>query len=255
MNLYFKLLSKPVFRMSDVNEYYNNIMSARSAVQRLLKAGMIKKIRNDLYTCVNGENGMSVADRFQIGSAINDECCISHHSAMEYYGITDQIIYDVFVSSSVSFNEFEFEGYRYHHVKPNISLGAQQEEFSGGIIVTDKERTTLDCIKDMDKIAGAEEVISNLDAVGRLQEKRLLLYLEQYDNQFLYQKAGFLLDQSPDKHGLSEVFFETCMNKAGKSKRYLSSAYKGGSYNGTWKLIVPTKIFNMKNGDYIDADI
>ena len=32
--------------MADVNKYYDNIGSARSAIQRLLKAGMIKKIRN-----------------------------------------------------------------------------------------------------------------------------------------------------------------------------------------------------------------
>ncbi len=247
MNLYFKLLSRPIFRMADVNEFYDNITSARSAVQRLIKAGMVKKIRNDLYTCVNGENGMAIADRFQIGSAINDNCCISHHSAMEYYGITDQVFNDVYVASPSSFNEFEFEGYYYHHVKPNISLGVQKEEFSGGIIVTDKERTALDCIKDMDKIAGAEEVISNLDSLGRLSEKRLLLYLEKYDNQFLYQKAGFLLERSADKHGLEEDFFETCREKAGKSKRYLIASSKGGAYNGIWKLVVPTNIFSVKN--------
>ena len=35
-------------------------------------------------------------------------------------------------------------------------------------VVTDKERTVLDCIKDMDKISGAEEVISNLESVEKL---------------------------------------------------------------------------------------
>nr|WP_026495223.1 type IV toxin-antitoxin system AbiEi family antitoxin [Butyrivibrio sp. WCD3002] len=249
MNLYFKLLNKPVFRMDDVNKYYDNITSARSAIRRLLNAGMVKKIRNDLYTCVSGENGAIIADRFQIGCAINEGAYISHHSAMEYYGITDQVIYDVYISSQTAFNDFEFEGYRYHHVKPNISQGVQMQEFSGGVIVTDRERTALDCIKDMDKISGAEEVISNIESLGRLQEKRLLMYLKGYDNQFLYQKTGFLLETSVDKHGLSETFFDTCRNKAGKSKRYFTALSKGGSYNSTWKLVVPKNLFNMKNGE------
>ena len=37
MNLYFELLKTPIFSMDDVNVYYNNIESARSAVKRLMK--------------------------------------------------------------------------------------------------------------------------------------------------------------------------------------------------------------------------
>ena len=32
MNLYFELLKTPVFNVGDVNKYYNNIDSARSAM-------------------------------------------------------------------------------------------------------------------------------------------------------------------------------------------------------------------------------
>ena len=38
--MFFKLLSVPVFSVDDVNKYYDNIGSARSAIQRLLKAGI-----------------------------------------------------------------------------------------------------------------------------------------------------------------------------------------------------------------------
>ncbi len=255
MNLYIKLMRKPVFRVADVNEYYHNLSSARSAVQRLMKAGMIKKIRNDMYTCVNGEDGMAVANRFQIGSQINAGACISHHSAMEYYGITDQVYYDVYVTSDKAFNAFEFEGYRYHRLAPSLSMGIRKEEFSGGVVVTDRERTVLDSIKDMDKVSGAEEVISNLGSVGKLQEKKLLMYLEEYDNQFLYQKAGYLLGNAKDRHGLSDLFFEICKEKIGKSKRYLTGPPAEGVYNSEWKLVVPKNIFNLKNGDLTDADI
>lgn len=255
MNLYFKLLNIPVFSVSDVNRYYNNIGSARSAVRRLLKAGMIKKIRNDLYTCVDGENGGTVANRFQIGSSINDGSYISHHTAMEYYGITDQVFYDVYVTSSKQFTDFEFEGYRYHHIRPSIELGIEKQEYSGGVVITDRERTALDCIKDMDKISGIEEVISNVDSIGRLNESKLLKYLEEYDNQFLYQKTGYLLDNGTDKHGLSDTLFETCRNKMGKSKRYLTKDKTKGVYESKWQLVVPLNVDSMKNGEMLDASI
>lgn len=255
MNIYFKLLNTPVFSISDVDKYYHNISSSRSAVQRLMKAGMVKKIRNDMYTCVNGENGMAVANRFQIGSSINDGACISHHTAMEYYGITDQVFYDVYVTSEKTFNSFEFEGYRYHRLLPSLSKGIKKEEYSGGVVVTDKERTVLDSIKDMDKISGAEEVISNLESVGILQEKKMLLYLEEYDNQFLYQKTGFLLSNLSEAHGLSGSFFEICKRKTGKSKRYLSGQNVDGVYVSEWKLVVPKNHFNIKNGGIYYADV
>ena len=66
MNLYFKLLKMPVFNVEDVNKYYNNMDSARSAIKRLMKEKMVVKIRNNMYTCVSGEKGLPVADRFQI---------------------------------------------------------------------------------------------------------------------------------------------------------------------------------------------
>ena len=56
--------------MGDVNFYYNNIDSARSAIKRLMKEGMVAKIRNNMYTCVSGETGAPVANRFQIASYI-----------------------------------------------------------------------------------------------------------------------------------------------------------------------------------------
>ena len=255
MNVFFKLLGIPVFSIADVDKFYHNLSSARSAVQRLMKMGMVKRIRNDMYTCINGENGMAVADRFQIGSHINDGSYISHHTAMEYYGITDQVFYDVFVTSEKAFNSFEFEGYRYHRISPSISQGVNKVALSGGVAVTDRERTVLDCIKDLNKVAGAEEVFSNLESVGKLHEEKLLMYLKQYDNQFLYQKTGFLMQKSADRHGLSDAFFEECKRKIGKSKRYLSGTPAAGVYDSEWKLIVPSNVLDLKNGGMTGADV
>ena len=46
LNLYFELLKTPVFTVKDVNKYYDNMDSARSAIKRLMKEGMVAKSRN-----------------------------------------------------------------------------------------------------------------------------------------------------------------------------------------------------------------
>lgn len=255
MNLYFEMLKKPVFKIEDVNQYYDNMDSARSAVKRLMRDGVAVKIRNNMYTCISGETGQPVANRFQIASCITPTSYISHHTAMEYYGITDQVYYDVYVSSETSFRDFEFDGYTYRYVSSRNPEGIEKPVYSGGITVTNLERTVVDSIKDMDKIAGIEEVVQDIESIHRMQEQRLLKYLELYQNQFLYQKTGFLLFGNKGKLGLSDCFFASCKSHIGKSRRYLTKDMETGRYDDEWKLIVPVDIFNMKNGVGEYADI
>ena len=256
MSIYMKLLNKPVFTVNDVNIYYDNVNSARSAIYRLVKANMVKKIRNNLYTCVIGANGEVNANRFQIACGINDTAYISHHTAMEYYGITDQVYYDVYVSSKTAFNNFEFDGYIYHYVKPTIDKGVEKIPYSGGISVTDKERTVLDSLKDMDKISGAEEVLSNIEDVGKLNEGKLIEYLAEYDNQFLYQKTGLVIfTEGKTEYLYMQKLMELCKNNIGNSKRYFSKEKGPSTYNKEWQLVVPDRLLELKNGGIIDADI
>ena len=197
MNLYFELLKTPIFKVEDVNKFYNNVDSARSAIKRLMKENMVVRIRNNMYTCISGETRQP----------ITPTSYISHHTAMEYYGITNQVFYEVYVSSETSFREFEFDGYIYRYIESKGDEGVDKPAFSGGIRVTSPERTMIDSIKDMDKISGMEEVIQDISCMKNLQEKRLLSYLERIGNQFLYQKTGFLLSKQKEQLGLSDIFF------------------------------------------------
>ena len=118
MNLYYELLQYPVFSMKEVNALYSSERTARAALEKLLKKNMVVKIRNKLYTCVSGENGGPVANKFQIASAITPSSYVSHHTAFEYYGIVDQVYYEVYVGSETRFHDFEFDGYTYHYISP-----------------------------------------------------------------------------------------------------------------------------------------
>ncbi len=255
MNLYFELLKNPVFTIDDVNQYYNNLDSARSAVKRLMKEKIVVKIRNNMYTCISGETGAPVANRFQIASNITPTSYVSHHTAMEYYGIADQVYYDVYVSSETSFREFEFNGYTYRYVPTKNREGVESPSYSGGVRITNLERTLVDSVKDMDKISGLEEVVQDINSLNHMQEKRILKYLELMSNHFLYQKMGFLLENQKDQIGLTDTFFDKCKSQIGKSKRYLTKDMLVGRYNKEWKLIVPENLSKLKNGVMEDAAI
>ena len=90
--------------------------------------------------------------------------------------------------------------------------------------------------------------------VEKVQERRVLSYLEHISNQFLYQKTGFLLSEQREQLGLSDNFFKECQSKIGKSKRYLSRDFSSGVYDNQWKLVVP-RYLSVKNGGIEDDKI
>ena len=255
MSPYFELLQKPVFSVEDIADRYEKISGARSAIKSLVRQGVAVKIRNNMYTCISGETGSPVANRFQIASSITSTSYITHHSALEYYGIMDQVFHEVYVASLKPFSEFEFDGYFYRCVHSSHLDGVEMLPMSGKIRITDKERTLIDCINDMDKISGIEETIACVSSIKRVREDRLLKYLAMYENQFLYQKTGYLLSKNQEILGLSDDFFKKCREKIGRSKRYLSSDYKNGRYNKKWQLIIPETVYSMKNGETENGDL
>ena len=248
MNLYFELLQKPVFTADAVNQYYDNIESTRSALKRLMKQKLVMKIRNNLYTCISGETGAPVASRFQIACMITKSAYISHHTAIEYHGMSDQVYYEIYVSSETRFQEFEFDGYTYKYIPAKTQTGIECVKYSGGIRVTDLEKTLLDSVKDMDKIAGIEEVIAFIQLIRKLDENKLCQYLAKYHNQFLYQKMGYLLETYFKASGLTDEFYKTCLEHIGKSKRYLSKDIFQGCYSAKWKMVVSDAKAYLKNG-------
>ena len=255
MNLYYELLRYPVFSVKEVNALYSSERTARAALEKLLKEKMALKIRNGLYTCVSGENGGPVANRFQVASVVTPSSYVSHHTAFEYYGTVDQVFREVYVGSETRFHDFEFDGYTYHFVKGHMKEGIVSPEFGGGVRVTDKERTIIDSIKDLNLIAGLEEVLSCIASVNGIDETKMLNYLAGYDSAFLYQKTGFIFSEYQAELGISNDFLKTCNDRCGNSKRYLTNGISEPGYSGEWKLVYPKNMKRMKNGGIEDAAI
>ena len=170
----------------------------------------VQSVRRNLYVAVSLETHGSTASPFEIASSITDGCCLSHHSAFEFYGLANQVFTDIYVSSPA---------------------------------VTDLERTILDGLKDFDKIGGLEELLRCLAMVTLVREQVLIDYLGHYDNCFLAQKAGYLLSFFPHLK-LSEPFFEYCRQHKGESSRYLCHDTKNApkTFIKEWNLCVPADI-------------
>ncbi|HWT76154.1 MAG TPA: type IV toxin-antitoxin system AbiEi family antitoxin [Mobilitalea sp.] len=254
MDVYTELAKYPVFAIDDVKKLTDNEKTAYSQLDRLMKKGLVKKIRKNIYSVVNPATGLIVATRYQIACAITNTAYISHHSAFEYYGFANQVFYEVYVSSETKFNHFDYDHVTYKYVASRMKEGVVEAKNTTGVIITDLERTVIDSIRDFNKIGGFEELINCLEGVQYLDEKKLKRYLDIYNTQGLYQKAGFLLNHYRKEIQLSKEFLEYCKSKIGKSKRYLVSEAKENSYyNSEWELMVPEGLFEItdQGGDIL----
>ncbi|HBN83078.1 MAG TPA: hypothetical protein DDZ89_04480 [Clostridiales bacterium] len=246
MDTFTELAKFPVFTIDDVKKLIDNEKTAYTQLNRLMKKGMIKKIRKNIYSAVNPATGQMVATRYQIACAITGTAYISHHSAFEYYGLGNQVFYEVYVSSETKFNHFEHDQVTYKYVVSKTEEGVVQAKNTTGVRITDLERTVIDSIRDFNKIGGFEELTNCLEGVHYLDETKLKRYLDIYNTQGLYQKAGYLLDHYQKEMQLSREFIEYCKSKIGKSRRYLVSEAKVNShYISEWELMVPIGLFEL----------
>lgn len=245
MKHYEELLTKGCFTWEDVCHMVGNPNTASSLIQNYLKKGYIKSVKRNLYVAINIVDGMPVSSRFVIASHITPSAYVSHHSAFSYYGYTNQVFYEVYVSSASKFNPFEFDGVTYRYVMSRIDVGIDKK--ADGVTVTDVERTVIDSINDFEKIGGLEELLRSLSMIPYADEQKLLSYLKNYRKQILFQKTGFILEHFKKDMGISDSFFEQCTSSFSKSIRYL---YNGLSkdkarYDKRWQLFVPNDLLSI----------
>lgn len=239
MKYYKDMLDKKCFTFKDVEKMVGeNRNTAKSLLRQYVQKGYIQQVKKNLYVAISIETDMPTATGYQIASNITPTAYVSHRSAFAYYGYTNQVSYEMDVSSDTAFGNFEFDGIDYRYISSRLSEGTIEKQ---GVRVTDKERTVVDYIGDFDHIGGLEELLRSLEMITFLSEEKLLRYLELYDKAILYQKAGYILEHFKDSLKISDHFFEVCHQRKGKSKRYFTKSVMQDNmvYNSKWGLVVP----------------
>lgn len=256
MKFYEDFLKLGCFSFEEAVKVVGLESTTKSLLQQYTKKDFIIKVKRGLYTAVNLLDHEPAVNKFVIASKITDTAVISHHTAFEFYGYTNQVSYDMTVTSDSKFNAFDFNGFHYVRLQPSVSCGVLMRP--SGERVTDIERTVLDSINDFEKNMGFEELIQCISAIPLLNEEKLLTYLAEYDKCFLYQKTGFILEHFKTDFGISDFFLKTCKIKSGNSSRYLMKgiAKNNMDFNNAWHLTIPQNLWqNTINGGDEDADI
>ncbi|GHS93563.1 hypothetical protein AGMMS50239_12790 [Bacteroidia bacterium] len=234
-----------IFRLENLVELTKDENAAKAILQRYKQQRIIAQVRRNLYVITDLAVKTSLASKFEIAGNITPTSYLSHHAAMEYYAIANQVFYEVSVSSVERFNNFDFEGISYRFCKSPANVGVLNPRTDSLVRLTDLERTVIDCINQINLCGGLEELIQCLSLITYIKENKLLEYLAVFDKQILYQKVGFVLSYFQKEMLLSDHFFEFCKSKIGKSTGYLTDKTESDTYFKAWKLCAPENILDF----------
>lgn len=96
MKYYEQLIDKRVFGYPALAEIISeNQNTIYSLIRVYLQKHYVEQVKKGLYVAVSVETGAPVASRFEIGIHILEQGYISHHSAFEYLGFTNQMMHTV----------------------------------------------------------------------------------------------------------------------------------------------------------------
>ncbi len=231
-----ELQAKKIFTLSDVTKLTKgNENTAKSLLQQYKKAGYIVSIRKNLYGALNLASGNVIANRFEIATGTSSSSYISHHSALEFHGIANQVFFEVTLASEEKLRAFEYDGIKYRPIISKSKDGVIVPPNTPKVRVTDIERTIIDCISDIELSGGTEELLKSIELVPQLDEKRIIKYLQVYDQKNIWQRAGYVLEFFKERLRISDEFFDMCKENMGSRKNYFvrESELK---YHPEWRL-------------------
>ena len=215
MKYYSELALLGVFNYDDAKKIINNT-NPMKVLSSYIKKGYIKKIKHNLYTCVDLVTYTDLTDKYLIATKINDDSFIIGHTAFEFYGFYNQVFYNCQVAALKKFQEFEYDNINYEYFSSN---NLTQVVTLKGVKVTTIERTIIDSIDLIDKVMDLEELLKCIDVIPKIKEANLKEMLLSYDKDILYRKVGYILSYFKDELNLSDDFFSFCINHSSSTNR------------------------------------
>jgi len=187
----------------------------RKILSTLAKHGRISRLRRGLYTTIGMESVANITHPFVIATHLVQPSAISHWSALQHHGLTEQIPQIITASTPtkvVTPSMREKEGqdlklkhiwqiadirYEYINIKHKHFFGIEKIwlDENSQVPITDKERTLLDVFICPKMFGGMGEALGVLEnSLATIDIQKLVNYAIQYDKKSLIKRLGWALE-------------------------------------------------------------
>jgi len=174
---------------------------ARKLAHGLKAKGWLQPVRRGVYLLSPSDRGPEAlpdADPFRVGSVLADPYYFGFATAAELHGLLPQASRVYYVVTPRRLSPRSFGGSRFQpvHVAEDRFFGTQGLERRGhALVVSDPERTLLDCIERPDfagGLGGVAQILGHLKP--RLDWHRRRRHLARWGNQSLRRRVGYLVE-------------------------------------------------------------
>ncbi|NJE09278.1 hypothetical protein E3E31_12240 [Thermococcus sp. M39] len=166
----------------------------------LSEAGFIKRIGKGIYAITLDPNEPPSVHEFVLASLFVKPSAIAYWSALNYYGLTEQIPNITFVQTPrkrgyekiVKFNNRKF---KIVTVKPSKFFGLNTVKIGRRKVnITDPEKTIVDCLDKPRYCGGIIEVVKALKNAS-FNQKKLLEYAQKMENKTILKRLGYISER------------------------------------------------------------
>ena len=213
-------------------------------IRRLERDGIIERIGRNRYIITFPSRRAS--DPFILSSVMVPESAVGYWSALNYYGLTEQMPRITYVLTPVrrNYRNLENKGIKAVIIRRNKFFGFRELQISGRAVrITDPEKTVADCLDRPANCGGILEVAKAL-RFG-IDMERTVEYLRKMNSNAGMKRFGYISEvMGLDISGLDE--------EIKKVKGYPSldpTLERKGHWNTKWGLLV-----NVPEG-YLEEDI
>lgn len=194
---------RSVFATADAYAIRGRGKATRDTLDRLVRKGWLERIAKGKYLIVPLEAGPERAwteSAHVIAGELVSPSMVSYWSALAYWNLTEQVprVTCVQTTSRKEDRAPTVLGMRFRivRVKPRKLFGGHRYSSRGGpAVITDREKTILDCLDRPDLCGGVEEVARALQAAdGDLDWPCLTGYLDRFGSGAVAKRLGFLAE-------------------------------------------------------------
>jgi predicted transcriptional regulator of viral defense system len=251
--IYRHFYRSKIFSLDDCIKFLkNNYRAALVATKNMVDKKYAIKIRRGLYYIVPYEKTNKWFDSFSPNKFLIAQNLIegfmSHQTALELYDVTEKKNSKVFICSKNKIPDVSAVDYDFYVIKTKHYFGYAKIDHDGSKVdVSDKERTIIDCLRNINYTSGVEDVLLSISKMEQVDFEKLFEYLKKINEVSLYSRVGFTMDRLKFNLKTPDWFRSKMTKKLNDRTYYLDMTKKGSSRHvREWKLMVPDIVFKLQ---------
>jgi predicted transcriptional regulator of viral defense system len=237
-----------LFTLNELRRRYGPKTGDRSIDTVLYKLKRQERVRTICAGIYAGALSQVPLNRYAVPCKLREDAVIAFHSALEFLGVANQVFETVYYLSVRPRRDVTHEQVTYHRVAPPKRLvragqvDFQVETHAGGVRVTGRERSVVDCLYSLAYSGGANELSHCVAMFPSFDFEAAFKYLRLLRRPWLFARLGYLLDRHAKRLFFTGKWRDAFLRKVPRGVVYLERKLPGCRWVPVWNIMVPRSV-------------